>query len=133
MDFLLLERRIFEEGIECKIGVDTGGGFLKCCLNISSNDDFIETVTKRRKFSDDFKCQNAKNTSVKKLIILAIVPNVKESYENVHQIFQLLNFDKIDKDYHKIRYAADLKMINILLGLMSHSSAHPCSWCTIDK
>ena len=101
--------------------------------NISSNDDFIETVAKRRKFSDEFKCQNAKNTSVKKLIILAIVPNVSESYENVHQIFQLLNFDKIDKDYHKIRYAADLKMINILLGLMSHSSAHPCSWCTIDK
>ncbi len=37
---------------------------------------------------------------------------------------------------HKLKYkytiATDLKLCNIMLGLMSHSSMHPCCWCDID-
>ena len=27
----------------------------------------------------------------------------------------------------------DLKLCNILLGIMNHSSCHPCAWCKIAK
>lgn len=29
--------------------------------------------------------------------------------------------------------ACDLKISNLLLGLMSHSFMHPCSWCDVNK
>lgn len=29
--------------------------------------------------------------------------------------------------------ACDLKMANILAGLMSHASAHPCTWCCAKR
>ena len=33
----------------------------------------------------------------------------------------------------KFTIATDLKLCNILLGLMSHSSTHPCCWCDMTK
>ena len=35
--------------------------------------------------------------------------------------------------YSSCTIASDLKLLNILLGLMSHSSLHPCCWCDTDK
>ena len=29
--------------------------------------------------------------------------------------------------------ATDSKLCNILLGMMNHSSCHPCAWCDITK
>ena len=135
VELILLERRMFEDGIECKVGVDGGGGFLKICLNIFSHEDFKDTPasSKRRKYSDGICLKDSKNTSVNKLLILAIVPGLPEKYEHISRLFDILKLDQLEEEYYKIRYAADLKMINLLLGLMAHSSAHPCSWCTIDK
>ena len=39
----------------------------------------------------------------------------------------------IDMLERKFTIATDLKLCNILLGLMSHSSCHPCCWCDIKK
>ena len=33
----------------------------------------------------------------------------------------------------KFTVATDLKLCNILLGMMNHSSCHPCAWCDITK
>ena len=133
VDFILLERRLFEDDLECKVGVNGGGGFLKICLNIFSHGEFKDKISKRKKYSDGVAPKDILNTSVNKLLILAIVPELPEKYENVSQLFSLLKLDEIGLEHIKIRYAADLKMINLLLGLMSHSSSHPCSWCTINK
>ena len=43
VDFILLERRMFDDDLECKVGVDSGGGFFKICLNIVSHEDFNDT------------------------------------------------------------------------------------------
>ena len=135
VNYVLIERRMFENDLECKVGVDSGGGFLKLCINIFSHSDFENTheKTKRRKYSDGFSIKDEKNTSVNKLLILAIVPGVPENYENISRFYKVLRFDKITEENVKIRYAADLKMVNLLLGLMAHSSAHPCAWCTIER
>ena len=43
----------------------------------------------------------------------------------------------MDKLWHKhlknYTIATDLKLCNVLLGMMSHSSCHPCAWCDTTK
>ena len=132
IDFVLLQRREFSEDVEMKLGLDSGGGFFKICLNVFSHCDFenLRVTAKKQKYSEGFP--EVKTTSVGKLIILALAQNVKETFLNVSKIYQLLKIEEIEKSY-KIRVAADFKMLNILLGLMAHSSTHPCSYCDIKK
>ena len=49
---------------------------------------------------------------------------VTENYANIKAIWDKLDINQIDRPY---KIAADLKMANILFGLMSHSSCHPCT------
>lgn len=49
-------------------------------------------------------------------------------------IWNILNLNEvIEKFDTQISIATDLKLANILAGLMSHSSSHPCSWSVIFK
>ena len=73
-----------------------------------------------------------KDTSVQKLQILAIVPDIQENHSNVAKMWNSLDLDPLD-DYGDVKVAADLKLCNIMLGLQSHASSHPCSWCDIEK
>ena len=98
---------------QLKIGIDGGGGFLKVCLNVLSDD--IIPMKKRLFFKDGISSKKLKSTSVKKLIILAIAPGIKENYENVAQILMTLKLDELPST-PTVRYAADLKMVNLLLG-----------------
>ena len=110
-----------------KIGIDYGGAFLKVCMNMILLDR-EHTSRKRRRFTDS-PSDKYKDTSVNKLLILAAVQEVKETYQSVKAIFDLLSLRDIEI-FGDISIAADLKMANIIFGLMSHSSTHPCTWCT---
>ena len=59
-------------------------------------------------------------------MIIFIVESVPENYTNVRVILEKLNIDKLD--FYTM--SSDLKLINILLGLQSHSATHGCTWCT---
>ena len=105
-----------------KIGIDGGKGFLKFCLGI------IDRATKepppqKRLLTDRL----AKDTGVKRQILVAVAEEFPETYENVRQILSLIQFDRV-----KAIVACDLKLDNILCGLQAPSSSHPCSWCSID-
>ena len=116
-----------------KIGVDGGGGFLKICMNIISEDDEDQPVVKKRRlFKDGPEGEAFKDASVKKLLILALVPDVQENYANVATLWNLLHLEPLD-EYGDVKVAADLKLCNIMLGLQNHASLHPCSWCDIEK
>ena len=39
----------------------------------------------------------------------------------------------IDNLVRKFTIATDLKLCNIILGMMNHSSRHPCAWCDITN
>ena len=67
---------------------------------------------------------------MKKLFLLAIVPDVPENYVDVKRIWTVLGLQTIQK---RFTIATDLKLCNILLGMMSHISCHPCCWCDVDK
>ena len=57
---------------------------------------------------------------------LVYVPTVHESYVNVKKLWLNSGVEKLQRGY---TIATDLKLCNILLGLMTHSSCHPCAWC----
>ena len=102
-----------EPDILFKIGIDGGQGFFKVCLNV---------ITEQ----DNFTCISAsKEGSVKGLFILAIVPEIEEIYRNVQ--ICLDNIDGIEDLPYIV--ATDLKIANILCGLQSHGSQHPCCYC----
>ena len=67
--------------INFKIGIDGGGGFLKICLNIRRQIE--DTSTRCRLYKDCIEGAAYVDTSVHKLLILAIAPEALEYYENV--------------------------------------------------
>ena len=65
-----------------------------------------------------------KLTGSNKLLFFAIAENLDENYNNVRIVVQKLKLSEI-----KCCYAADLKLINCLLGISSHSGKHACPFC----
>lgn len=62
-------------------------------------------------------------------MILAVAPKLAEKYDNIIPIWKnLLKLHELDAVI-----AGDLKIVNIITGLMAHSSAHPCPYCEADK
>lgn len=66
------------------------------------------------------------DSSVKKLLILAIVKGVPETYENVEKVMVGLKLEHVKFDFC---LATDLKLQNIMIGIQSGSSTYPCSYC----
>ena len=95
-----------------KIGIDGGGGSLKICLNILNDDSSC-----RKKFKD---------SSVKRLYVIGIVLNVRETYENINTLIKAI---KLKESEIKFFFASDMKVSNILAGIQNHASKHPCVWC----
>ena len=97
-----------------RIGIDGGGSMLKFTMNVINTDP--EITEKQLNDFNDF--------GVMKILILAVVESVKECYENLKNVFdcfQGLNGVK----YH---ICSDLKLLNLVLGLQSSSSKHPCPY-----
>ena len=118
------ERQINEENMLVRIGMDGGGGFLKVCLSAFEFEN-EENNSEKRRIVERFK-----NSGVKKVFIIAAVPDVQENFYNVKRIWHEVGLDSLTR---KFTIATDLKLCNILLGLMSHSSSHPCCWCDVRK
>ena len=106
-----------------RIGLDGGGGFVKVILSVFDLDEHADPA--RLSGSTKFK-----DSGVKKAFIIGIVPNITENYFNMKKIWINLGLLRFNRDF---TIATDLKLCNILLGLMSHSSTHPCCWCDIQK
>lgn len=63
------------------------------------------------------------------LMLLALIPGIPEKFENIRKVWvDLLKLDEID-----CVISGDLKIINLLLGIMSHSSSFPCPYCIAPK
>lgn len=106
-----------DDGIVVKLGIDGGGGFFKITLSVLSKN--LEQLT-----GNAFKVGG-----VKRLFIIALVQNLAEKYENVAPIWtKLLKLQNIEAII-----AGDLKIINIITGIMAHSSRQPCPYCEAQK
>lgn len=66
---------------------------------------------------------------MKMLLLLAVAPGVPEKYANVAKIWNTL----LHLNNFKCFVAGDLKIVNLLSGIMGHSSTFPCPHCTAPK
>ena len=96
--------------------------YLKVNLSIFDKNDPFPQV--KGNVSKKFK-----ESGVKKVFILALVPGIQENYVNVKRIWINLQLHLLQR----YTIATDLKLCNILLGIMSHASCHPRCWCDIHK
>jgi hypothetical protein len=118
------ERQLIDDdSLMIKIGLDGGGEFMKVCLSVFNVTE--PSTSKAMSLAKKFK-----NSGVKKCILLAIVPDIPENHTNVKRLWLTLKMETMTRHF---TIATDLKLCNILLGLMTHSCTHPCCWCDIDK
>ena len=121
VEHVIESRNLNPEDVILRVSLDGGGEFIKVCLSI-----FDPEITLRGKcLSKQFK-----DTGVKKAFIIALVPDTPEIQHNVKRLWINTGLDSLER---RFTIATDLKMINILIGLMSHSCSHPCSWCDTGK
>lgn len=111
-----------------KFCVDGGGGFLKIGLSIQNNPNSDLTVAESAPPAKKLKIKIFKDAGVKKLLVLAIAPKVQENFNNIKTIWTHLEINS-----YLGFIATDLKLANILVGIMAHSSSTPCTWCNISK
>ena len=121
IDFIIEARNLDPKSVALRIGLDGGGGFIKVCLSVFDPEMNMRGTCMSKLFKD---------TGVKKAFILALVPDTPENQHNVKRLWINSSIDTLNR---KFTIATDLKMINILLGIQSHSCSHPCSWCNISK
>ena len=90
-----------------------------------------EAEKKRQRYDDGILAKKIKVSGVKKLFAIALAYNTQENYENVEQLWSLLNIKNFQESIEKSSVATDLKMADILSGLQSHSSSYPCTTTSI--
>jgi G:T-mismatch repair DNA endonuclease (very short patch repair protein) len=114
---------------EDKIGFDDGKEVLKLTLSIFDPNNSLPLeplrVTRSKGITQGHKFSAG---GVNKSFILAAAPKTPESYNNCKIFLERTNAKDI-----QFHFAADLKMINICLGIMSHASLHPCPYCEGTK
>ena len=86
------------------------------CLSVQSLE---ETPQNKAKFKD---------SGVKKLFVIGLAQATQENYDNVVQLWFMVGINNFDATI-----ATDLKLANILVGIMSHSGSLPCTWCYAQK
>ena len=97
-----------------KIGFDSGQSSLKATLSlIDTTPDICESKPNTSSFRE---------SSVYKSFIIALAPDLQETYESINFLFDLLNLKK-QSDF---KLSGDLKCINLILGLQNHASKHHC-------
>ena len=79
---------------------------------------------KRAKYVDGVASATLKLSGVKKMFILALVPEVQESYMNLKTIFQHLNLL-----YIKFSLSADLKLNLNVFGKQGGQRPHSSPFC----
>ena len=69
-------------------------------------------------------------SGVKRLFITDLAPNISEDYVNLKRLWINSGISFLRRKY---TIATDLKLTNIILGMISHSSCHPRCWCETSK
>ena len=140
VEAVISERKITGRHV-IKVMADGGQGFFKICFTILPESYLAENEytfpidleydgvpeKKRKLYSEggSISCE-AKLTSVKKVILLCIVPQIKESYDNVKLLFDLVQINRIS-----FKFASDFKLLLIVNGQQTATSTCPCPYCFI--
>lgn len=133
-----------------QVMADGGQIFFKICLTIRPENDLEnDIVESQNESSDDNICyddlnsqkvkrkrisyadggsmaKKAKVSSVKRVILLCIVPDIKETYENIQKLLDLTKLNDIP-----FKFVSDFKMLLIINGQQIASAMYPCPYCFV--
>lgn len=111
------EREIPAENMMVRVSIDAGQGSLKVMANV-----FDKTLGEDVFGPGEEKGE--KNTGVNRSLLLAHGEDWQELHSNLRIIVEILQLEKVN-----FSLAADLKLINCMLGLSNHSSTYACIYC----
>ena len=125
VEVVLLARHLKPEEVEIKCGIDFGQGSLKIVLLIQRFSDHHDANPSRSKYSEGLAAKYTKDGSVKKTLILGIVPRIQELHFNVKKILDMIKIDSVE-----FSHSADIKLLYTLVGKScSGSMRHGCPFC----
>lgn len=131
IEHVINKRSLNEVQLDLKFGIDGGGGFLKVCVSIQCFEHELDSAQrniKRQRYQEGLSAKKFKDSGVKKILLIGLVPQMQENYDNIVKLWSLLKINDL-----KGTIATDLKLANILTGIMSHASSFPCTWCIAPK
>lgn len=99
--------------------MDGGGGSFKVTMCIINNDERAKRV------------HLLKESGVKNLFIIGLSTDSKDDIDRVKSLWDFINANTVLSRYNTT-IQSDLKLINIIIGLMSNSSRCPCPYCDTD-
>lgn len=116
-----------------KVMADGGQGFFKICFSVLPESDLelecshhdYETETERNKAN--FAGSKGKCTSVNRIILLCLVPDIKENYNNLQFLFDLIKINNI-----AFRFVSDFKVLLLVNGQQTATSSFPCPYCYVS-
>ena len=104
-------------------GIDDGQGFCKVgALFVDREKEENKLV--RSKYSEGFAPKSFKPSSVKKLLVLGIIPEVPENHPNMETLLGELKMEAIE-----FSVSTDIKMLNCLVGKSSGQPKFGCPFC----
>ena len=123
--FVVDQRSLDPSSYEVHFGLDDGQGLLKIMEIIKEKDSVLETEDKKRSRYTDGVCQkSSKLSSVKKMFVVGLVPNIQELYFNVKAMLDEIRLEGIN-----FSFCADIKIYLCLCGKQTASCLHPCPYC----
>ena len=124
-EVLFLARNLEPEQVQIKCGLDFGQGSLKIVMIMQQRCPPTQQGSKRSKYSEGISAKANKDGSVKKTLLLGIVPGIQELHSNVQKILKLLEIEGLE-----FSYSSDIKMLYTLVGKScSGSMKHGCPFC----
>ena len=116
----IIEKRNLNGEICIKVMADGGQGSFKIGLSVFSENEFDsdednQKLIKKNLYSTGGVVNKEMAlTSVYKLILLCVVPGMKETYSNIQTLFELTKINNIP-----FKFAADFKVILMVNGLQT--------------
>ena len=120
------KRGLCEDDIKIVLGIDGGQSKLICTMAIVPKDE----LDKKARMAQENVKDRSKSTSTKRCLVIARIDQVPENYTNVTILMSKLNLPELRKDFCVV---ADLKLVDIMVGIQSTSSMHPCPFCDGHK
>ena len=126
-----------------KVMADGGQGFLKICATVmppytnpEDSSDMADLEArfnnlesppmKRSLYKGGGGIGNYKLSSVKRVILICLVPECKETHRNMKILFELTELNKIS-----FIYVSDFKLLLTTLGCQTASASYPCPYCLV--
>jgi hypothetical protein len=130
-----MEARNHYGEVMIKLMADGGKGFFKISMSILPKDYCEKTSdmesehlqNKRSTYEEGGSWGGKGNLNgVKRLILVCVVPEIKETYDNVKILWDLTKLNQIP-----FKFVSDYKLLLILIGQQTACSSYPCPFCFI--